>query len=137
MRGGGLGGGAAREAPVFTGFPSEPGHAARDKEESRTYARDKYAGAMALSSADFDAPAEVAAAVPLDPEEERRQFMERFGGATGLGSSDVYGGGEDANGEGMARKMASTGLDGARKIGGWAASSASTWLQRGNAAFKE
>ena len=58
--------------------------------------------------------------------------MERYGGATGIGSSDVYGGG-DADGEGLARKMASTGLDGARRIGDWAASSASSWMQRGNA----
>ena len=93
---------------------------------------------MALSSADFDPPEDPAEAPPpLDPEEERRQFMERYGGATGIGSSDVYGG-DDANGEGLARKMAATaltstltGLDGARKIGGWAASSAASWMQRG------
>ena len=67
----------------------------------------------------------------LDPEEERRQFMERFGGASGIGSSDVYGGG-DANQDGLARKMASTGLNGAKAIGGWAASSASSWLRGQN-----
>ena len=117
---------AAAAEPAGMGF----GGGAAKEDNWSTSARDKYSGATALSSADFAQPDAEPEPEPLDPEEERRRFMERFGGAQGIGSSDVY----DSNGpdnSGLARKMAESGLGGVKAIGGWAASSASSWLSRG------
>jgi len=96
-------------------------------------AREKYSNATAIGSSDFDQPPDKTAEEDedLSPERDREKWLERFAGSTAISSADLMDD-EGAHNSGLARKMASSGYEATKKLGGYAASYASSWLNRGS-----
>jgi len=87
-------------------------------------ARSKYSNASAISSLDFQAvapPEEAKPQQPVDNQMSREQWLEMYASSSAISSADLMKEG-DANQAGLARKMAESGITGARKVGGIAAS---------------
>jgi len=91
----------------------------------------KYANRTALGSSDFDLPQEAAPEPAPEPEFDRDAWLEKYAAAGAFGSDDMRG---EEDKTGLARKLAGTGLEATKKLGGLAASVASSWLTRNSAA---
>lgn len=74
--------------------------------------------------------AQVAPEPPPEPEFDREAWLEKYAGAGAIGSQDLMGDKPDETG--LARKLAGTGLEATKKLGGLAASVATSWLKRNN-----
>ena len=75
-------------------------------------------------------PSQAAPDPAPEPEFDREAWLEKYAGAGAIGSDDLMGNRQDESG--LARKLAGTGLEATKKLGGLAASVASSWLSRGN-----